>query len=177
MRILGQIESGEINVEDAVLALQGADAGDRPAADDLKVGGKRFRIWWLLVLAIGLAVAGFGAWLGSLGGWWWLCAGPVLLVGLLASIVGIVSSDSVWVHVRVHTGKDQWPRRIAVSVPLPLRFTAWFLRVFGKLIPPLRDTSVDELLLVLQEGAASENRIIVDVTKGDTGERVEVSLG
>lgn len=177
LRILEQIEAGEINVDDALRRLQEVDAPEegrevRPATDN-----KQFRLWWLIMLAIGLGVSGLGAWLGSLGGWWWLLAGPVLLLGVLASILAVATSNSVWVHVRVHTGQDSWPRQIAISLPLPLRMTAWFLRNFGQWIPQLKGTSVDELLLALQEGISADTPIYIEVAEGERGERVEVRLG
>lgn len=177
LRILEQIETGEIDVDDALRRLQEVGASDetseiRPATDN-----KKYQLWWLIMLAIGLGVSGFGAWLGSLGGWWWLLASPVLLIGVLTAVLAVSTINSVWVHVRVHTGQDSWPRKIAISMPLPLRLTAWFLRNFGHWIPQLKGTSVDELLLALQEGISAESPIYITVAEGESGERVEVRLG
>jgi hypothetical protein len=77
----------------------------------------------------------------------------------------------------VHTGQDSWPRKIAISMPLPLRLSAWFLRRFGHRIPQLKGTSVDELLVLLQEGVTADYPIYIEVAEGDGGERVEVRLG
>lgn len=177
LRILEEIETGDINVDEAMRKLQDInehedELADRPAKDD-----RRYRFWWLIILAFGLGIAGLGAWLGSLGGWWWLCAGPALLLGVVGSIFAVATSNSAWVHVRVHTGQDSWPRRIAISMPLPLRLSAWFVRRFGDRIPQLKGTSVDELLLALEEGISSDHPIYVEVAEGDRGERVEVRLG
>jgi len=62
-------------------------------------------------------------------------------------------------------------------MPLPLRISAWFLRTFGNWIPQLRRTSVDELLVALEEGVSAENPITINVAEGERGERVEVRLG
>lgn len=175
LRILEQIEAGEINVDDALRELQEIDAQDEAPADSLASDNKNYRFWWLIILAVGLGVAGLGAWLGSLGGWWWLCAGPTLLMGIVASIVGLASSNSPWVHIRVHTGQDSWPRKIAIS--MPLRLSAWLLRRFGYRVPQLKGTSVDELLVLLQEGVSAENPIYIEVAEGAGGERIEVRLG
>lgn len=177
MRILAQVEAGEINVDEALRQFEEIKPPDEMPASPMAKGERRYRYWWLIILAVGLGVSGLGAWLGSLGGWWWLCAGPALLLGVLASVVAVASSKSPWVHIRVHTGQDSWPRKIAISMPLPLRFSAWFLRRFGHLIPQLRGTSLDELLLALHEGVSAESPITIDVAEGERGERVEVRLG
>jgi len=177
LRILEQIETGEINVDDALRELQEINAQDEASADSPAPDNKNYRYWWLIILAVGLGVAGLGAWLAALGGWWWLIAGPTLLLGIVTSIVGLASSSSPWVHVRVHTGQDSWPRKIAISMPLPLRLSAWFLRRFGDRIPQLKGTSVDELLMLLQEGVTADYPIYIEVAEGAGGERVEVRLG
>ena len=177
MSILAQVEAGEINVDEALSRLQEVDRPVEPPAGGEARVEKRYRYWWLIVLAVGLGVAGLGAWLATLGGWWWLCAGPLLLLGVSTSVLAVVSRNSIWVHLRVHTGQDSWPRRIAISMPLPLRISAWFLRTFGNWIPQLRRTSVDELLVALEEGVSAENPITINVAEGERGERVEVRLG
>ncbi len=177
LRILEEIETGDINVDEAMRKLQDIDEHENELAERPAIDDRRYRFWWLILLAFGLAIAGLGAWLGSLGGWWWLCAGPALLLGVVGSIFAVATSNSAWVHVRVHTGQDSWPRRIAISMPLPLRLSAWFVRRFGDRIPQFEGTSVDELLLALEEGISSDHPIYVEVAEGDRGERVEVRLG
>jgi hypothetical protein len=177
LRILEQIDAGEIDVDDALRELQEINGQADTPASTAAMDKKRYRHWWLILLAIGLGITGLGAWLGSLGGWWWLLAGPVLLLGVLAAAFAMATSNSMWVHVRVHTGQDSWPRRIAISMPIPLRLSAWFLRRFGHRIPQLDNTSVDELLVALQEGVSADSPIFIEVAEGERGERVEVRLG
>jgi len=113
----------------------------------------------------------------TLGGWWWLCAGSLLLMGIPLLTLAAATSRSPWVHVRVNTGQDSWPRRIAISLPLPIRFTAWILRAFGPHMNGLDQTAIDELLLALDEGVFSEGPIFVEVDESTTGEKVQVYLG
>jgi hypothetical protein len=177
LQILEQIESGDINVDEAMRKLEDINAQEEESADRPARDNRRYRYWWLVILAFGLAITGLGAWLGSLGGWWWLCAVPALILGVVGSIFAVTTSNSAWVHVRVHTGQDSWPRKIAISMPLPLRLSAWFVRTFGDRIPQFKGTSVDELLMALQEGISSDSPIYVEVAEGERGERVEVRLG
>ena len=75
------------------------------------------------------------------------------------------------------TGEKEWPRNIALSFPLPIRLTAWFLRTFGPHIPQLKDTGVDELILALGDSASPGNPLLVNVNEGEGGEQVEVYIG
>ena len=176
MRILEKIENGEMGVDDALIKLQGVQEQDVAPKPKHKVDTK-YRFWWLIFLAVSLGITGLGAWLGSLGGWWWLLAVPTLLVGTVALILAAATRNSVWVYVRVNTGKDTWPRKIVISLPLPLRLAAWFLRLFQDYIPGLEDTAVDEMLLELEESVSSGAPITIKVEDGKNGERVEVRLG
>jgi hypothetical protein len=111
------------------------------------------------------------------GGWWWLLAAPMLLAGGTILILLLASLGSPWVHVRVDTGQKSWPRRIAISLPLPLRISAWGLRTFGVYIPGLENTSLDELLVELEGSLSKGHPIQIEVEEGDSGERIQVYLG
>jgi hypothetical protein len=175
MDILRRVESGELDADTAADMLE-----RKPAPEMVERANEipnRWSGWWLIPFAITLIVIAAGISLGQLGGWWWLLAGPLLLVGGLVLILLLASLGSPWVHIRVHTGQDSWPRRIAISLPLPLRLTAWGLRVFGVHIPGLEQTSLDELLLALEEGLSGGEPIQIEVDEGESGERVQVYLG
>jgi hypothetical protein len=176
LRILEKIENGEMGVDDALNKLEDIQVHKTVSKPKRKVD-PRNRFWWLIFLAVSLGITGFGAWLGSLGGWWWLLAVPTLLVGVLTLVLALVTWNAVWVHVRVNTGQDSWPRRIVLSLPLPLRLTAWFLRKFQDFIPGLEGTAVDEVLLELEQSVSSGAPITIKVEDGKNGERVEVRLG
>ena len=87
------------------------------------------------------------------------------------------SRTSRWLHVRVNTGNTEWPHKIAISFPIPIRLTAWLLRTFVPKASQLRNTSLDELILALNENTSDSRPLYVDVTDGDKGERVQVFLG
>jgi hypothetical protein len=180
MHILERLEGGQIDVDQAARMLTGED---RPVEEEAPIETEapyRTRAWWLIPFGIGLAMTGMGAGIATLSGWWWLCAGPLLLIGVTLLIIGVVSISSPWIHIRVDTGQDEWPRRIVISLPLPLRFSGWVLRQFGHWIPGLGATGVDELLLALdtfEGGFSPESPLFIEVEDGEDGERVEVYLG
>jgi len=175
MEILRQVEAGELDAETAASMLESETVPEHePRASEIP---NRWSGWWLIPFSITLIVIAAGISLGQLGGWWWLLAGPMLLIGGVVLILLLASIGSPWVHIRVHTGQESWPRRIAISLPLPLRVSAWGLRMFGVHIPGLEHTSLDELLLALEEGLSGGEPIQIDIDEGESGERVQVYLG
>ncbi|RME08723.1 MAG: hypothetical protein D6803_00490, partial [Anaerolineae bacterium] len=84
---------------------------------------------------------------------------------------------SPWLHLRVQQPPGEFPRRIVISLPLPIRPLAWALRRFGRWIP-LRDaTALDELLLALDQAAREGEALFVEVDEGEDAEKVTVYLG
>jgi len=175
MGILNKLEAGEIDAATAADLLEGV----QPVIveDTLPDFSNRWRAWWLIPFAIAMAVVAGGIGIGQVGGWWWLLAAPMLLVGGIVLLLLIASIGSPWVHVRVDTGQESWPRRITISLPLPLRVSAWCLRTFGVHIPELDNTSLDELLVALEGNLTTGHPIQIEVDEGDSGERIQVYLG
>ncbi|MGD2058988.1 MAG: hypothetical protein PVF85_11845 [Anaerolineales bacterium] len=176
MDILQQLEDGEIDSDQALKMIDGG-AEDVPAAAQSTREERKWWAWWLVPFSLGMAAAAAGYGLSQLGGAWWICAGPLLVIGTLVMLVAVLTSQSPWVHVRVYTGQDSWPRRIAISLPLPLRLTAQLLRWFSPRIKGLDRTMVDELIIALEGNLTSEGPITIEVDEGESGERVEVFLG
>lgn len=178
MVILNQLENGEINTEQALQAL-GAD--QEPYADSDKRGSSdqtsRRRAWWLVPFSLGIAGAAAGMGLSQLGGLWWVCAGPLLVASLLVVILSVVTSQSLWVDLRVRTSTPRGARKINLSLPLPINLTAWALQVFGNNIPGLDQTSVDELILGLEGNLSPETPIQIEIHEEEDGEHVEVFMG
>jgi hypothetical protein len=143
----------------------------------------KWKTWWLIPLWIGLANTVLGGllmyWAYTAGGFsfWFVCAALPFFFGVLVMALASASRTARWIHIRVNTGEQEWPRRISLSFPLPIRLTAWFLRVFGQFIPKLQKTGVDELILALEDSTSPENPLFVDVHEGEGGERVQVYIG
>lgn len=183
-KVLDLLEEGKIDARQAVELLGtigGEDDTDTkpasaPVPPDLTPPGW-WRWWWALLVGSGIGAIVIGAGFGTVGGWWWLCGGPALLAGLLLVVVGTSSVGSPWLRLRVETGQKSWPKRINISLPLPLRPAAWLLRQLSWLSPRLRATAVDELLMSLDGEISAGTPLVVDIHEGEAGERVRVYIG
>ncbi|MEO6061456.1 MAG: hypothetical protein ABIQ99_05915 [Thermoflexales bacterium] len=144
-----------------------------------------FRYAWVALTAAGAALAlifsavFIGLWMT---GWFGaflsvLCLSPLTLLGVLIAVIGLISARAPWAHVRIDTGAERWPRRINVSVPLPLRPVGWLIRKFGRFIPALQRTAVDDVLSALGQADFKREPFIVDVHEGENGERVQIVVG
>ncbi len=185
--ILDKLEEGEIDVQEALQRLE--DAGSASdfegtstitsfPSEDTDHTLKKWRDWWLVILASSLAIIALSGWLGTIGGWWWVCAGPGLLLGFVLLVIAFASRNAPWLHVRVDTGQQSWPRHIALSFPLPIRLASWGLKTWGPRIPALNDTAVDELILALEGNLSKDSPIYIEVEDDETtGERVQIFLG
>jgi hypothetical protein len=137
--------------------------------------------WWQIPLAIGVALIVLGSGLMASAvqasgiGFGFLCATLPLALGVVLAAAAWGSRSARWLHVRIRTGQASWPRAIAISIPIPIRLTAWALRTFRPDIPPLRGTSLDELILAL-ESTSADAPLYVEVDEGG-GERVQVFIG
>jgi hypothetical protein len=178
MDILNQLESGEITADQALQALE--QDPQQPEPEAVKSEAEippRYKSWWLIPFALGIAGTAAGLGLSQLGGWWWVCAGPLLVASVTVVIVAAATSQSPWVHVRVRTGAEEGYRKINIHLPIPVRLTAWGLRTFGGNIPQLDDTAIDDLIVGLEGNISRETPIVIQVDEGEDGERVEVIMG
>ena len=137
--------------------------------------------WWIpMWVGVGITIASallmYGSWNSSGFGFWFACAWFPLALGVMVMALAWASRTARWLHVRVHQKAGQKPERIAISLPIPLRLTAWFLRVFGKNIPGMGETSLDEVIMAL-DSTSPDAPFYVEVNEGDDGERVEVYIG
>lgn len=145
----------------------------------------RWRRWWSYPLTFGIIVTVFSGWLLYVGnqnawaGFWMACIWLPLLFGIFVITLAWLSRTSLWVHVRVNTGQDEWPRRIAISLPLPLQLGAWFFRTFQDKIPGIpnmEEIPIDDLITAVQNGVKPESPIYIEVEEKGA-ERVEVYIG
>ncbi len=146
----------------------------------------RWRNWWYFPLSAGIFVTVLSGWFLYLGtqnewaGFWMACIWLPLLFGMFLTVLSWYSHSSLWVHVRVNTGQDEWPRRIAISLPLPLRLGAWFMRTFQHRIPGIpnmENVPLDEIITAVRKGVKPEEPIYVEVDNGPGQEKVEVYIG
>ena len=196
MQILQMIEDGKVSAAeglrllDALNSPPAAAAPPEPSSAPPSAGAlpdedlTRWRRWWIVPMWIGTGIVLVGAMLmyaaysatGHLG-FWFGCATLPFILGVIVMALAGFSQSARWLHVRVKTGQEEWPRNIAISFPLPIGLTAWFLRTFGSRIPKLRETGVDELIMALGEHTSAEAPLYINVDEGSNGEKVQVYIG
>ena len=196
MQILQMIEDGKVTAAEGLRLLDalggGTDAGAAEAAPPEAAPAEtaapdvdldHWRRWWIgpMWIGIGILLVGtllmYGAYQAGGFGFWFACATLPFWVGVLVMALAGFSQSARWLHIRVKTGQAEWPRTIAISFPLPIKLTAWFLRTFGRYIPKLRDTGVDELIMALGEHTSATEPLYIKVDEGADGERVQVYIG
>jgi hypothetical protein len=118
----------------------------------------------------------YWAWSASGFGFWFACTWFPFLLGVAVMALAWSSRTARWLHLRVHQKPGSKPERIAISLPIPLRLTAWALRTFGKRIPNMENTGLDEVILAL-DATSPEAPFYLEVEEGANGERVEIYIG
>ncbi len=200
LKVLEQLESGELDFDQALSELKGAAQADgtssSPGAISPSPGGtssspsatsssagetpssstatRIWGRWWLLPFYLGVLALGLGIVVANLGSWWWLLAVPLLLSGALLTILALASRRSPWLHVRVTNPARAWPKTIGISLPVPTRFAAWAVRAIGPFIPNLDEQAIAEMLIL---GGMMDEPLHVEIDDGDSGERIEIFLG
>lgn len=202
-KVLDMVEQGTISAEEGLRLINamggpgknGRGAGVEAAEAEVIPGAEapqqispeerrrmeQLKRWWVLPFGIGLLITTLGAiWMytayGANGFSWgfWLAWFPFLL-GIFLVAVSFQTNRSVWLHVRIKQSPGQSPPRIAISLPVPVGLTRWFLRTFGGRIPGLKDQPVGEYADILED-LSPEEPFYVHVQEDD-GEEVEVFIG
>lgn len=79
MEILDQLDAGQIEASEAARRL--SEEGVQPTQkDEVPNLPKRWRNWWVIPLSIGFAIGVMGWGLSQLGGLWWACTGPLMVL-------------------------------------------------------------------------------------------------
>jgi hypothetical protein len=166
LNVLDDLERGDTTVEQTIRRLEEAGQG---AAEKSHV--KYGRQWWIKPLAWGGIVSIAGVLLGIQGGWLWLGAAPLLLVGMLMVTLAVAAINAPYVHLRANLGKR---KAVVLSFPIPLSLIAKLMKRFGPNIPQLDGTALDELIMSLK---GMNQPLTIDVDRGAGGERVHLSFG
>lgn len=154
-----------------------------PAKASFPPDADKWRRWWRIPMWVGVGITTLGGlflfWAQQTYGIGFLffCAWVPLLLGILLIVLGWQSRTSRWLHLRIQQQPGEWPQKIALSFPIPIRMTAWFFRTFRNTIPGMQETSIDEILLALDQSATPENPLYVEVEDDEDGERVEIYIG
>jgi len=204
-KILQMVEEGKLTAEQAASLMRALDADqDQPEAEpDIIQPGltsgfagsdasapefeevkARARRWAMIPLWIGIIVTVFSAWgiyeiLNDFGtNYWWICLLFPLFIGILLIALGAGGPGTRWLYVNVdRRDAEDWPRTITFGFPLPLGLASWFLRNFGHTIHGLGNTSVDDIIQILDATGKTNEPLIVNVDEGANGEHVQVYIG
>ena len=143
---------------------------------------KKWRGWWWIPMGVGVAITVLASVMMYLSiqssgyGFWFACSWFPFLLGVGVMALAWAARSARWLHVRIQQKPGEKPQRIAFSLPIPLRLTAWFLRTFRGRIQGLENTNLDEVVLGL-ETLSPDQPLHVEVDEGPDGERVEVYIG
>jgi len=156
----------------AVGAGSGAPEWEKPPAS-----WSRFWIYPALVggglLLLGAVVLGLLYAVSAAKGWRVCCGWLPMMLGLVVALVALWSRTARWLHLRI---QEEGKRKMAFSFPLPLRLTAWVIRIIGPYVPKLKETGVDEMILALSD-TDRDQPFYVDVQDDEDGEHVQVYIG
>jgi hypothetical protein len=186
MHILERIEAGEISAQEGIQQIEtlAASTGKQPglpdtATDSVSESGMR-RWLWHAVLWPGVActvggsllIAGVYAW--GLAPGWQIVGVLLLVLGVLGTVVASWMQRAHWLSLRI---REREGKGITLAIPLPLNLAAWALRVASPIVPHLRETGVDELILSMSEELQKGQPLVVEVNDEGEGEQVLVRLG
>jgi len=173
-------EPEDLPAED--LSSEDLSSEDRPKLSPKSMKVEKWKSWWWIPMWVGVGITlvaaflMFLAWQSGGFGFWFACTWFPFLLGVLVMALAWGSRTARWIHVRVTQKPGEKPGKIAISLPIPLHLTAWFLRTFRHRIPGLENTAVDEVIMALKV-ASPETPFYVEVNEGDDGEHVEVYIG
>jgi hypothetical protein len=143
---------------------------------------RKWKGYWWIPFWVGVAVTiisaalMYYAWFAGGFSFWFACTWFPFMLGVAVMALAYASRTARWLHVRIHQQPGERPQNIAISLPIPLRLTAWFFRTFKGHIPQMGNTGIDELIMAL-EATNPDAPFYVEVDEGEDGERVEVYIG
>jgi hypothetical protein len=114
-------------------------------------------------------------------GFWFFCSWLPFMLSVAAVALAWQSRTLPWLHLRVEQPANEWPRRIAISFPLPLGVAGWAVRTFGNRIPGLDRTGLevnemDRFIYGLGEYTSSETPLFIEIDEA-SGDHVLIYIG
>lgn len=185
LKLMRTLEKDPAEGEDAQKNAAEAQAGKSSFETDPRIEQAKasVRRLWQVPLWVGVLITILSAWgmytlvqAANLNFWFYFLSLPLLL-GVSVIVAAVGSRKARWIFVDVHQRPGERPARIFLGFPLPLKLTAWFLRTFGRFIPDLKKTKVDEAIQVIEAGFTGEEPLVVNVDDDENGERVQVYIG
>jgi len=155
---------------------------EETAASEGAPNHDRLRRWWTIPLwaGVSLVVASsllmFWAQRAAGFGFWFYCTWVPFLAGLAVVALAWSSRTSRWLHLQVQQKPGDWPEKFTLSFPLPLGLAAWFFRYFGRYIPGLKNTPLDDTILALNNSVSADSPLIIEVNDDESGEHVQIFI-
>ena len=151
-----------------------------PQVEHLKATARRLwqiPLWAGIFITVLSALGMYASMRGPGMNFWFYFLLLPLLLGVALTALATGSRAARWIYIDVHQQPGEHPGHIFLGFPLPLKLAAWFLRTFGRMIPDLQRTNVDEIIQVIESGLSGKEPLIVHVDEGNSGERVQVYIG
>ena len=199
-KVLQMVEDGKISAEEAMTLIKALEetpaeaevevietetggSEERNASLDFEEVKARAKKFAMIPLWIGVVFTVLGAfWMYILVsnanyGFWFFCAWIPLFLGLLLVALSAGGMNSRWLYVNVDQRQGEWPKHITLGFPFPLGLIGWILRNFGRFIPGMGGSNVDEILMAISTMDDLDEPLIVNVDEGEHGEQVQVYIG
>jgi len=193
-KILAQVASGKISIEEANLTLANLEAGGGETAPAAEVGeviqvakpdlpASQWKKWWQIPFWISIAVMTLaGYWMytsylanGMSWGFWFSFL--LFLLALIGVIASALSRNSKWLHLRVRSNEEGKWHNFAFSFPIPFQFASRVVQMFSWALPEdIRDAHLDEIITVVDQSISTDQPIEVFVDE-ENGEHVEIYIG
>jgi len=202
-KILQMVEEGKISADEAARLMHALDndaaeaevdvvgtetgsgfEGSAASASEFESVKARAHRFATIPLRVGVFITVLSAW-GIFAvqqnagvNFWFFCLLFPLMLGVLLVSLGAGGPSSKWLYVNVdRRHANDWPRNITFGFPLPLGLTAWLLRNFGNNMRGMKQTSVDEIIQVLDATGKTVEPLIINASDDEDGEHVQVYIG
>ena len=196
--ILQMLQDGTISTEQAMELLEALDSDDGEAdypammisepvtPSDPPPDLDKYRRWWKIPFFISLAVLLlFGFWLravyqsaeGAIT-FGFICVWTLFMFAGFVTLLAFLTRRATWLHVRI---KEREGRRIAISLPLPLRLANWGIGIARGFVDDdtrLRLTMASEFIKAAQDTMREPGAepLFINVNDDD-GDHVQVYIG
>jgi hypothetical protein len=104
-----------------------------------------------------------------------LCIWSIFILALLVTLTIFIARRAAWLHVRI---QEKNGRRIAISLPLPLRLANWVLSIARYYVPKEQAVYLQTAAVFVDEMRRNPDQepIIINIDDDD-GDRVQVFIG
>jgi hypothetical protein len=99
------------------------------------------------------------------------------LLGIALTYSGARLLQSHWIHVAVNTSDHEKPMKLRISLPLPLGFTSWVFKSFGRYMPlDVQEMHLDVMFNELEGAINKGDPFLVHVNDDENGDQVDVVI-